>query len=139
MHVAGGDHRLVEFFTQFDDRPVELPQGLFIWYVAIAHHEHVVSQRLNLQIIVEACNFAQRIPRLPVENRPVQLSRFAGAPNQQPFAVLRQHALWNARLLEEIIQMREGDQFIQVLQTGLVLDQNNLMIGAHLLWVAPRQ
>ena len=56
MHIAGRNHRFLELFTKLYDSPVQIPQIFLAGYIVpvfVPHHEHVIADRLNLQIIVE--------------------------------------------------------------------------------------
>ena len=55
MHVAGGDHQLVECLAQLYNPPVDILQLLdrVDGALLIPQHETVVADRLNLQIVVK--------------------------------------------------------------------------------------
>ena len=56
MDVAGRHHRLIKGLAQFHDLPVDLLKVLLRLYiipVRIPEHKGIVSNRLNLQIIIE--------------------------------------------------------------------------------------
>ena len=55
MHIAGRTHRLVKLLAEGNDLPVDIHQIIHCIHRAllIPQHKHVVSQRLDLQIIVE--------------------------------------------------------------------------------------
>ena len=55
MHIAGRTHRLVKLLAEGNDLPVDIHQVIHCLHRAllIPQHKHVVSQRLDLQIIVE--------------------------------------------------------------------------------------
>ena len=139
MNVAGGDDRLIQLLAQPDDRAVIFPQRFFVRHLTVSHHEQVVVNRLDFQIIVEPGDLFQRRPRLAAGHRTVQLARFTGAAEQQALAIFDENAFRNARLLVEIIQMRIGNQLIQILKARLILHQNDLMHRADFFRVPPGQ
>ena len=56
MYITGGNHRFFKLFSQFHDPSVQIPKiflGGYIIPVFIPHHKHVVTDRLDLQIIIE--------------------------------------------------------------------------------------
>ena len=116
-----------------------LPQRFFVRHLTISHHEQVVVDRLDFEIIVEPGDFFQRRPRLAAGDRTVQLARFAGAAEQQTLSVFDENAFRDTRLLVEIIQMRIGNQLIQILKARLILHQNDLMHRADFFRVPPGQ
>ena len=98
MHVAGGDHGFPEFFSQFHDLPVDIPEILVRSYIrrAVAlDHEAVVPQRLYLIVIIEIRQPGDLLGRALLQHCLVQFARLAGAADQEPFPVFIEQALRN--------------------------------------------
>ena len=136
MHITGGHHRLVELLSQRNNPPVDIPDillGLDIPELLRLDHERVVPHRLNLQIIIEIHQSGDLDIRLPVQERPVQLPRLAGAAQDQPFPVLFHEALGYPWHLLKIGQMGLADQPIQVDAAQVIFRQNDGMISKQLL------
>ena len=53
VDIACGAHRLTQLLAQADDGAVELTQLFLRLHLAVAEHEGVVAQGLDLQIVVE--------------------------------------------------------------------------------------
>ena len=62
--------------------------------IALAEHEHVVAQGLDLQIIVPGGDALELLPVLAVHHRPEQLARLAGGADDQPLPVLVDEGFW---------------------------------------------
>ena len=59
MHVAGGNHRLIELLTQAYDLTVDLLKillGLYFADLLAVDHKGIVSKRLDFQIIIVIYN-----------------------------------------------------------------------------------
>ena len=138
VHVAGGHNRLAQLFANAHNGAVVLPQALLV-RVAVAHHKHVVANGLNFQIIVVLRNFAQAFKALSGGHGPKELSRLAGAANEQALPVLVQQAFGNAGIAVVVVQVPLGDEPVEVLEARVVLYQNDLVVGPQLLGVAPGQ
>ena len=129
MHVAGGADGLVQLLAQLDDGAVEVPQFLFGSHIPIAQHEHIIADGLDLQIIVKRGDPPQFRPVLVIRHRPEELAGFAGRADEQPLPVRHQFRLGNDGHPLEILQVGGGDQLIQVLETHLVLGDDDDMLG----------
>ena len=108
MYVTSSRHRLVELLPQPHDLPVDLHDifhGIYILHPLGLDHEPVVTQRLNLQIIIEIHKSGNLRIRLPLKKRTIKLSRLAGAAHDQTFPVLIQKTLRNPRPSGKISQM----------------------------------
>ena len=138
VDVAGGHHRLVQLFANAHNGAVVLPQALHVG-VAVAHHEHVVAQGLDFQVVVVGGDFAQVVEGLPLHHGPEQLAGLAGAAHQQALPVLVQQALGGAGIAVEVVEMSLGDEAVQVFQARVVLHQQNHVVGPQLLGVAAGQ
>ena len=138
MDVAGGHHRLVQLLANAHNGAVVLPQALHVG-VAVAHHEHVVAQGLDFQVVVVGGDFAQVVEGLPLHHGPEQLAGLAGAAHQQALPVLVQQALGGAGIAVEVVEMSLGDEAVQVFQARVVLHQQNHVVGPQLLGVAAGQ
>ena len=128
MHVTGGNDRLVQILTQLDDGAVELLDPLLAVHLAVPHHIGVVAQRLDLKDIVVGGDFFQFLVAGAVHDGAIQLACLTGAGEQQAVTVLVQQAAGHAGLFEEVVDVRLADDFVQVLQTHLVFDQNDEMV-----------
>ena len=89
MDIAGGHHGLVQLLADLDDGAVVLPQALDV-RVAVAHHEHVVADGLDLQVVVVAGDLAQVVEGLPLDHGPEELAGLAGAADEQALPVFVQ-------------------------------------------------
>lgn len=78
VYVAGGADGLSQLLAQPDDGAVKLPQFLLRLDIAVAQHEHIVADGLDLQIVVERGDALQLRPVLVVRHSPEQLARLAG-------------------------------------------------------------
>ena len=128
MDVAGGADRLAQLLAQTDDGAVELPQVLLRLDIAVADHELVVAQGLDLQIVVERGDAAQLRPVLMVGHRLEKLARLAGRTDDEALAVGHQLRLGDDRHALEVLQVGGGDQLVEVFQTQLILGENDDML-----------
>ena len=78
VDVAGGTHRLAQLLSQPHYGAVEVPQLLFRAHHALAEHEHIVADGLDLQKVVPGGNALELLPVLVRCHRLEQLTRLAG-------------------------------------------------------------
>ena len=81
MDITGSQHRLTQLFSQLYNLPVQILQILFrpdILAVFFPKHEGIISNRLNLQIIVKVRNTDDLLFCFSLQNRLKQFSRFTG-------------------------------------------------------------
>ena len=78
VDVPGGAHRLAHLLPQADDGAVEVPQLLLVLHDALAEHEHIVAQRLDLQIVVPRGDALELLPVLAVHHRLEQFPCLTG-------------------------------------------------------------
>ena len=80
MHIAGRAHRLVKLLAEGNDLPVDVHQVIHCFHRAllIPQHKHVVSKRLDLQIIVELHDLRKLRIRHAPQDRLIKLPRLAG-------------------------------------------------------------
>ena len=84
----------------------------------------IVSQGLDLQIVVVRGDLAQVFKGLPIHDSPEQLAGLARAAHQKPFPVLVQQAFGRAgSAVESSPDAPGGDEPVQVLQPGVVFHQ----------------
>ena len=112
VDVAGGHHRPVQRLAQLHHLPVEVLDLLQRVHGAVAQHEFVVAQRLNLQKVVVGGNALQLVHVPPGHNGPVQLAGLAGGPQQQALPILVQQAAGHTGALEEILGVGRADDFV---------------------------
>ena len=134
MHITGSHYRLFKLLSQPYDPLVQLlklfygiDRGLFI-----PQHKFVVSQRLDLQIIVEIHQPCDLFFGSRAHQRLIQLSRLTGRTQEQALPMLCKHALGNPGPLGIIIQMGPGYQTIQIYPTNFIKSQDNSMISRKL-------
>ena len=99
MHVAGSHNRDIQLFAQRHDAAVEIAQLLFIAGGAVANHELVVANGLDLEIVVPAGDFLQFRVGAVVHDGLEQFARLARAAKDQALAVFVDQV---AGLLDEI-------------------------------------
>ena len=138
VHVARRDDRLVQPLAEPHDRAVVLLELRDV-ALAVAHHEHVVAERLDLEVIVVSGDLHQLFKRLVPRHRPEQLARLAGRAEDQALTVLVEHAFRRAGALIEVIEVSVGNQLVQVLQADEVLHEDDLVVRRQLLRVAARE
>ena len=136
MHVAGGDHRLLKLFSQFYDFFVQLDQifvGIDSVVLLVSEHKRVVSQRLNLQIIIEIHQPGDLLLRSVAQQCLIKLSRLAGAADQQSVPVLQKNALRHPWPSSVIFQMGLAHQLVEIDPARLVSCKYNRMIRGQFL------
>ena len=107
MHVAGGDDPLAQLLAEPDNGAVEVAQLLLAPDRALAQHEAIIADGLDLEIIVERRDALELLPILVIRDRAEQLARLAGRADDKPFAVRDQLALRNDRHTLEILEVGE--------------------------------
>ena len=88
VDVAGGADWFPQLLPQLDDGTVEVPQLLLSADHPLTKHEHIIADRLYLQIVIPGGNTLQLFPALPVHHGPEQLSRLAGRTDDKPLPIL---------------------------------------------------
>ena len=118
----------MQVLAQLDDRAVEVLDLLLAVHLALAHHVGVVAQGLDLQNVVVGGDLFQFLVGGAVHDGTIQLTGLAGTGEQQAVPVLVQQAAGHAGLFEEVVDVCLADDFVQVLQTHLVFDQNDEVV-----------
>ena len=124
MRVAGGDDGLVQVSPSWMTVRVEVFDRLEGVDLAAAHHELVVAQGLDFEVVVVVGDAQQLLVGLAGDDGAVELARLARRREQQPFTVLVEQAARHARLFEEILRVRGADDAVQVFKPHLVLHQD---------------
>ena len=130
MHIAGRHDHLVKLFSEFYDLAVDLLQifdGLHIGLIA-SQHKGIVSDRLDLQIIIEidqSCNF---LIGSVIQHSLIQFARLTGRTKQQSLSVTHKFALRDQRSSVIVFQMRAGHQTIQIDATQVIGRQQDCMV-----------
>ena len=135
MDVAGGADGNMQGISQPYNGAVEVPELFFVTGSPFLHHKLVVSQRLDLQKIVEAGDGTQFLPRPAIHNCTIQFPLVTGAAEKQPLLVLQQLAFGDAGLSIEVMQMRPGNQLIQVFKPCSISRQDRQMKGPSVCMV----
>ena len=80
MHIAGRTHRLVKLLAEGNDLPVDIHQVIHRLHRAllIPQHKHVVSERLDLQIVIKLHELRKLRIRHAPQDRLIKLPRLAG-------------------------------------------------------------
>ena len=125
MHVAGGADGLSQLVAQPQHALVQLLQALFVLDDAFPHHERIVAGGLDLQIVVERRDALDVALAFALHHRADQLARLARRTHDQPLAVFLQLALEDVRAAVEVLEVRVGDEAVEVLQAGPVLGQQH--------------
>ena len=128
VHVAGGDHRLVQVLAQLYDRAVEVLDLLLAVHLALAHHVGIVAQRLDLQNVVVGGDLFQFLIGGAVHDGTIQLTGLAGTGEQQAVPVLIQQAAGHPGLFKEVVDVGLAHDLVQILQAHLVLDQDDQVV-----------
>ena len=141
MHIAGRDGRDAEAVADLNDLAVQIAQVLFIFDgIAVAvDHEVIVSERLNLEIIIEGCEPFQLVIRLALDDRREELARLARTAVEQSLVMLHEQRFRDQRFLIKIVDLRIGHEPVEILHAGLVLRENDLVIGFQLARIDRRQ
>ena len=108
MHITGCNYRFLKLLSKLNDLPVYLLQVFFGTdhiMLIICYHKSVISNRLDLQVIIEFYQPGDLRIRLSVQQGTVQFSRFAGTSQDQTLSVFQDQALGNPGMLVKIGQM----------------------------------
>ena len=127
MHVAGRNDELAEPAAEREDTAVKFAQILLVARLAVVDEEVVVAQRLDFQIIVERCEPVEFGVAPAAHDGVEDLARLARRADEDTLAVPHQQALRNDGILPEVLQMRFGDELIEILEAGLVLHEQRDM------------
>ena len=103
MNVSSCNNRDSQFIAQLDDGLVKLLQFADALNSSVMHHELVVADWLNFQIIIKTCDPAQLIPAFSRYNCAEQLASLARASDKQSFSVFDQFAFRDKRTLFKIV------------------------------------
>ena len=128
MHVPRSHHRLVQFFGQGNDGAVEVLHRLNGIHLAVAHHELIVAQGLDLQHIVIVGDTQKILVTASRHNGTVEFPCFAGRGKDQTFPILVEQAAGHPGLLEEILGVSSTDDAVQVFQARLVLHPDDEVV-----------
>ncbi len=148
VDVTGGDRHFSGGVGQREDAAVDVLQFLLA-AEARRHHgrllrpldfdligaeqEAVVSLGLDFHVVVEVHDLLDALVALPVQNGAVQLTGGAGGAHEKALPVGGEVGLQSNWFLIKVLCMGAGDKPVQVLETHVVHDQNDLMIGKRFL------
>ena len=135
MHVAGGHYRFMELVAKLHDLLVDLDQvflGMDGVVLLILDHEHIVSKRLDFQIIVEAHQPCDLLLRRISKQSLVKLSASQALPMRSPSRCASK-TLFGTRACGLKYLMGLAYQLVQIDSPGLVAHENNRMVGRQLL------
>ena len=114
VDVSGGAHRLAQLLPQPHHRAVEIPQLLLGADHALAEHEHIVADGLDLQKVVPGGNTLEFLPVLVRRHRLKEFACLAGRANDKPLPVLVDHRLGHDGVALEVLQVGQGDELVEV-------------------------
>ena len=138
MDIAGRDHRLVILFSQLYDPAVDILQRLHVRHRMIAYHELIVAERLNLQIVIIIDQILDDLRTIVIQYRLIEFTRFTGRSQKQSLPQAIQLRLGNPRHPVEILQMRDGNELIQIPESGQILYQNDGVMRPETLHIHSR-
>ena len=121
MHISGGNHHLIQFFTQAYNGSVKVFQIFHAGSNSLGQHKHIIGQGLNLKEIVEGCNAFEFILTFTIRHSLEQFAGFTGRTNDEAFTQTHQFRFGNTGYTLKVLQIRIRDQMIQVSQTLLIL------------------
>ena len=133
MHVARRHNGLAELLAELHDAAVEVAQGFLAAHGAVVEQEVVIRQRHDLEIVVKRRDAPQLRVALAAQHRLEHLARLAGRANDETLAVFHKQALGDGGVALEILQIRPGNDLVEVFQAGLVFHQNGDVVRAALL------
>ena len=88
MHITGSDYRLSKPVAEFDYGTVEISQIFFTAYLAVSQQEHIIADRLYLEIIIERCDFLYLLLRFLFKYRPEKFACLARTSYDKSLSVL---------------------------------------------------
>ncbi len=133
MHVARRHNGLAELLAELHDAAVEVAQGFLAAHGAVVEQEVVIRQRHDLEIVVKRRDAPQLRVALAAQHRLEHLARLAGRADDEALAVFHKQALGDGGVALEILQIRPGNDLVEVFQAGLVFHQNGDVVRAALL------
>ena len=133
MHVARRHNGLAELLAELHDAAVEVAQGFLAAHGAVVEQEVVIRQRHDLEIVVKRRDAPQLRVALAAQHRLEHLARLAGRADDETLAVFHKQALGDGGVALEILQIRPGNDLVEVFQAGLVFHQNGDVVRAALL------
>ena len=133
MHVARCDNGLAELLAELHDAAVEVAQGFLAAHGAVVEQEVVIRQRHDLEIVVKRRDALELRVALAAQHRLEYLARLAGRADDEALAIFHKQALGDGGVALEILQIRPGNDLVEVFQAGLVFHQNGDVVRAALL------
>ena len=127
VDVAGGDDGLIELARELYHAAVQLAKALVVAHRAVFDEEAVVRQRHYLKVVVEIRQLPELLAARAAQHGAEDLARLAGRANEQALAVLREQALGDYRVALIVLQIACGDELVEVLEAGLVADEQGDM------------
>ena len=132
MCVTGSNNRLSKLVSERDQFTVKLAQILVGGSPAARNQISVVTDRLNLYVVIIRRNFKQIRSRSVLKHGIKQFSLRTGRTDNKPLAVIIKHGFRYSRMLLIIIKIAEGNKLIKILKSDLILDKDYHMIGLQL-------
>ena len=129
MDIAGGHNRNPQLVAQAHDLAVQIPERILIGHLSFTDQEGIVADGLDFEVIVEGSHFLQLVPGILPEHSAEQFSGFTGTAQNQPLAVFLNNLAGHMRTAPEIVQVRDGNQSVEIDQARLILCEKNDVIA----------
>ena len=133
MCVGRGTDRFPHLFAERADPAVDLPEVFFGVNVITVFFDQVevVSDRLDLEIIIKISNAPYLIFCFTAQDGVVKLTRGTGGTQDQAFTVLVQQGIRDTRPPLEIGQVGVRYQMIQIDASCLICSEDHRVISGH--------
>ena len=132
MHVARGNDGLAELLAELHDAAVEVAQGFLAAHGAVVEQEAIIRQRHDLKIVVKRGDASELRVALAAQHGLEHLARLAGRADDEPLAVFHEQALGDGGVALKMLQIRPGDDLIEIFQAGLAAHENGDVVRAAL-------
>ena len=132
MRITRSTNGLAVFFAKLHNTAVEIAKSLVIGNGTLGNEETIVANGLDFEVIVEVDDLLDLALGSVLKDRTEKLACLAGRTDDESLAVLLQHRLGNTRKAAVVIEIAHGNELVKVLQSNLVLDENDLVIGLEL-------
>ena len=128
MSITSSHDGFTIFFAKLYYSSVKVTKPFFVCNSPLGNHEHVITYRLNFEIIIEAYDFSNLAFGLVIKYRLHKLACLACGTYNKSFSVLFKLRTRNSRVTLIVFQISQRNQLVQIFQTLRISDKNYLVI-----------
>ena len=128
MRVTRCYHGNTKLIAKCHHAAVEIAQSLVVCDLPLCNHKAVVADGLDLKVIVKLGNLLDLAFGLVINDSAHELPRLARSADDKTLSVLFKHRFRHSGHLAIVVKISERNELIQVFESHLIFNQQNLVV-----------